>query len=258
VRPLILIGSTDSDYFLLLEHILEADGFDTVFGKSVEEIVHLGRECNPYAILLDSWSGSLSASSACVRLKDDPRTAGILTIALIGPGAESQYVDLLKAGIDESFVRPLAPSKLLEFLRSRARRSGRYTKKMNGDASLFYAGIELNLETHRVKRNGVDIHLGPIEFKLLQHLLRNCEQVCGRGDLVAYAWPQNIHVEPRTVNVHIGRLRKALSLDGAPDLIRTVRSAGYALDGGSVVGTPFDAKGASSLSPTGSDITQSE
>jgi two-component system phosphate regulon response regulator PhoB len=237
VRPLILIGSTDSDYFLLLEHILEADGFDTVFGKSVEEIVHLGAECNPHAILLDSWSGSLSASTACVELKNDPRTVGISTIALIGPGAESQYVDLLKAGIDESFVRPVAPSKLLEFLRTRTRHNGRFFKKMNDDGALFYAGIELDLEMHRVKRNGIDIHLGSIEFKLLRHLMRNPERVCGRGDLVVNAWPPNIHVEPRTVNVHIGRLRKALSLDGAPDLIRTVRSAGYALDGDSVIRT---------------------
>lgn len=258
VRPLILIGSTDSDYFLLLEHILEADGFDTVFGKSVEEIVHLGAECNPCAILLDSWSGSFSASFACVKLKNDPRTAAISTIALIGPGAENQYVDLLKAGIDESFVRPVAPLKLLEFLRTRARRNGRFFKKAQGDTSLFYGGIELNLESHRVKRDGVDIHLGLIEFKLLQHLMRNCGQVCGRGDLVAHAWPQNIHVEPRTVNVHIGRLRKALSLDGALDLIRTVRSAGYALDGDSVIGTPLDTEEASSLPPTGSDITQPE
>lgn len=82
-----------------------------------------------------------------------------------------------------------------------------------------------------MRRNGADIHLGQTEFKLLQHLMRNCEQVCGREDLVANAWPQNIYVEPRTVNVHVGRLRKALNLDGAPDLIRTVRSAGYALDG---------------------------
>jgi len=234
VRPLILIGSTESDYFLLLEHILEADGFDTVFGRSVEEIVHLGAECDPYAILLDSWRGPFSATAACVQLKNDPRTAGISTIALIGPGAESHYVDLLRAGIDESFVRPVAPSKLLEFLRTRARRSGRFFTTMNGGRSLFYADIELNLETHRVKRNGVDIHLGPIEFKLLQHLLRNSEQVCGRGSLIANAWPQNIHVELRTVNVHIGRLRKALSLDGAPDLIRTVRSVGYALEGNSL------------------------
>jgi two-component system phosphate regulon response regulator PhoB len=245
VRPLILIGSTDSDYFLLLEHILEVDGFDTVFGKSVEEIVHLGAECNPHAILLDSWSGSLSASTACIELKNDPRTAGISTIALIGPGAEHHYVDLLKAGIDESFVRPVAPSKLLEFLRTRTRRDGRFLKKMNGDGTLFYAGIELNLETHRVKRNGVDVHLGSTEFKLLRHLMRNRERVCGREDLVATAWPQNIHVEPRTVNVHIGRLRKALALDGAPDLIRTVRSAGYALDDDSAISTPEDARGIS-------------
>jgi two-component system phosphate regulon response regulator PhoB len=230
VRPLILIGSADSDYFLLLEHILETDGFETVFGKSVEEIVHLAAECDPFAILLDAWSGSFSAAFTCVQLKKDSRTARISTIALIRPEAQSQYVDLLKAGIDESFIRPIAPSRLLEFLRTRARRSGHCFKAMKSDTSLFYAGIGMNLETHRVNRNGLDIHLGPIEFKLLQHLMRNGGQVCGRGDLIANAWPRNIHVEPRTVNVHIGRLRRALSWNGSPDLIRTVRSIGYALE----------------------------
>jgi two-component system phosphate regulon response regulator PhoB len=231
VRPMILIGSADLDYYLLLEHILEVDGFDTVFGRRTDEVLHLAAECNPYAILLDCWVGLVSASGTCARLKNDRRTAMISTVALIGPGAESQYVDLLKAGIDEIFVRPIAPSKLLEFLRTRAQRRGRFFKHVRNDASLFYAGIELSIETHRVNRNGIEIHLGPIEFKLLQHLMRNREQVCDRADLVANAWPQNIHVEARTVNVHIARLRKALDLDGAPDLIRTVRSAGYALDG---------------------------
>lgn len=245
MRPLILIGSADSDYFLLLEHILEADGFDTVFGKSVEEIVHLGAECDPFAILLDAWSGSFSAASTCVQLKNDPRTARISTIALIRPEAQSQYVDLLKAGIDESFIRPIAPSRLLEFLRTRARRTGHFFKTMKSATPLFYAGIVMNLETHRVKRNGLDIHLGPIEFKLLQHLMRNCGQVCGRADLIANAWPRNIHVEPRTVNVHIGRLRKALSSNGSPDLIRTVRSIGYALEDNVLAENLADSNGTS-------------
>lgn len=242
-RPLILIGSRDADYFLLLEHILAADGFDTVFGTSVEEIVHLGAECHPHAVLLDGWSGGLSAVSACTRLKRDPRTARILTIALIGPGAENQYVELLRAGIDESFVRPVPPSKLLEFLRTRTRHIGHFGKSVNDGMSIFYETIELNLEAHRVKRNGVEIHLGPIEFKLLQHLMCNPGMVCGREELVNNAWPHNIHVELRTVNVHIGRLRKALNVRGAPDLIRTVRTAGYALDGNGPPGNLADPNG---------------
>lgn len=234
MRPLILIGSTDSDYFLLLEHVLDVEGFETIFGRSVEEIVYLATECHPYAILLDCRTASFSASQACQHLKKEPRTAGISTIALIGPGAESQYDDLLKAGIDENFVRPIAPARLLDFLRTRARGNRSFFKKATSDVSLSYAGIEMNAETRRVSRNGIDIHLGPIEFRLLQHLMRNPERVCGREELVANAWPRNIHVEPRTVNVHIGRLRKALRLDGSADPIRTVRSAGYTLDGNSV------------------------
>lgn len=233
--PLIVIGSTDLDYCLLLEHILKVAGFDTVFGKTVEEVLYLGAHCAPCAILLDSKVSASCALSACVQLKKDPRTAEILTIALIQPRAENQYVDMLKAGIDESFIRPIIPSQLLDTLQAKAQ-TGHPLKAFSGNVCLWYAGIEMNLATHRVQRDGVEIHLGMIEFKLLSHLLRKPEQVCKRHELVADVWPKNIHVEPRTVNVHIARLRKALTVDGAPDLIRTVRSAGYALDGTSHIG----------------------
>jgi two-component system, OmpR family, phosphate regulon response regulator PhoB len=236
VRPLIVIGSTDADYFGLLDHILQVDGFDAVFGKTIEEVLHLAVECAPYAIILDSRVGSFSASNACRALKSNPRTEDITLIALIEPGAESQYADLLEAGVDDCFVRPVAPVKLLDQLRTRAGNRGSISRKESRTAPLVYAGIEMDLEAHRVKRNGVDIHLGQTEFRLLQHLLRNPEHVCDRRDLIAHAWPQNVHVETRTVNVHIGRLRKALLRAGS-DVIRTVRSVGYALDENPASGT---------------------
>ncbi|MDH4440772.1 MAG: response regulator transcription factor [Rhizobium sp.] len=236
MRPLIIIGSTEADYFGLLGHILEVDGFDAVFGKTIEEVLHLAVECAPYAILLDSRVGSFSATNVCRALKSNPRTDDIVLIALIEPGAESQYADLLETGVDDCFVRPVAPVKLLEQLRTRAGNRGGISWKESRNVSLVYAGIEMDLEAHRVKRNGVDIYLGHTEFRLLQHLLRNPEHVCDRRDLIANAWPQNVHVETRTVNVHIGRLRKALLRAGS-DVIRTVRSVGYALDENSERGT---------------------
>jgi len=235
VRPLIVIGSTEADYYGLLNHILEAEGFDAVFGGTVEEVLHLAAECMPYAIILDSRVGSFSAAKACRALKGDPRTGDLALMALIEPGAESQYAELLEAGVDACFVRPIAPIKLLEHLRKHAGEG--ISSKTNRNVPLAYAGIEMDLEGHRVKRNGVDIHLGQTEFRLLQHLLRHPEHVCDRRELIANAWPSNVHVETRTVNVHIGRLRKALLLGGGSDAIRTVRSVGYALDENSVSGT---------------------
>ncbi len=230
MRPLIVIGSTEADYYGLLDHILEAEGFHAVFGGTIEEVLHLAAECTPYAIILDSRVGSFSAASACRALKSNPRTGDLALIALIEPGAESQYADLLEAGVDACFVRPIAPTKLLEHLRTRAGDGDGISRKTTRNVPLAYAGIEMDLEGHRVKRNGVDIHLGQTDFRLLQHLLLNPEHVCDRRELIANAWPQNVHVEPRTVNVHIGRLRKALLLAGGSDVIRTVRSVGYALD----------------------------
>ncbi|WP_426232281.1 winged helix-turn-helix domain-containing protein [Pararhizobium sp. DWP3-4] len=230
MRPLIVIGSTEADYYGLLDHILEAEGFDAVFGGTVEEVLHLAAECMPYAVILDSRVGSFSAAKTCRALKGDPRTGDLALIALIEPGAESQFAELLEAGVDACFVRPIAPIKLLEHLRTCAGDGEGISSKTNRNVPLAYAGIEMDLEGHRVKRNGVDIHLGQTEFRLLQHLLRHPEHVCDRRELIANAWPPNVHVETRTVNVHIGRLRKALLLAGGSDLIRTVRSVGYALD----------------------------
>jgi two-component system phosphate regulon response regulator PhoB len=228
IRPVVLFGSTDADYYLLLAHVLEVDGFKVLLGRGVEEIVHLAIEHRPDAVLLDCRPGSFSASQVCLRLKEDALTTRIPTIALIGPGAESQYVDLLKAGIDDSFIRPIAPLKLLEFLRHLS--AGKQKGTSAGNGLLVYRGIEMDLEHRRVRRNRIEIHLGPTEFRLLQHLMQNPGQVYSREELIAAAWPNRSFVEGRTVNVHMGRLRKALNANNDPNLIRTIRSAGYSLD----------------------------
>lgn len=230
-RPQILIGSTDADYYLLLVHILESEGYQVILGSGVEEICHFAGEYDVGAILLDCRSGEDWAPAACVKLKQEPRTFGITTVGLIGPGAESRFIDLLKAGIDESFVRPIAPSKLLGFLRARILFP--HASDPSDSHILAYAGIELNANRHSVKRFGVSIHVGPIEFRLLQFLMENREQACSRAQLIEAGWPERRFVDAKTVNVHIGRLRKALSVAGGPDVIRTVRSSGYMLDGSS-------------------------
>ncbi|WP_245521378.1 response regulator transcription factor [Rhizobium azibense] len=215
---------------MLLVHILETEGYEVTLGSGVEEIVHLARENNVDAILLDCRSGETLAPETCVRLKQEPQTVGIMTVALVGPGAEGRFIDLLKAGIDENFVRPVAPLKLLAFLRDRVLfQSGSHRRAGDGRI-LTYASVELDTVRHSVRRFGISIHLGPIEFRLLQFFMENREQACSRAQLIEAGWPERRYVDAKTVNVHVGRLRKALSVAGGSDLIRTVRSSGYLLD----------------------------
>lgn len=225
----IIIASTDVDYYLLLSHILSEAGFAISLASSVQEIIHVSNDTNPIAILLDCRSGDHLALDACVELKHDATTFGILTVALIGPGAEQQYLSLMKAGVDESFVRPITPRKLIGFLERLAGLPIAARMHNGGRAALVHADIDIDLDAHRVSRNGRPVHLGPIEFRMLRHLMEHPGQVCSRDALVEAAWQQGRYVDRRTVNVHIGRLRHALSESGG-NIIRTVRSAGYILD----------------------------
>jgi two-component system, OmpR family, phosphate regulon response regulator PhoB len=230
LKPLVLISSANADFYLLLDHILESDGFATVLAGGVEETHFLAVEKGPQAIILDCQSGTFSGAEICARLKMDPQTFGTTTVALIGPGAESQYVDLLQAGVDESFVRPMVPAKLLAFLRRKlVNRPSGGEGAWEGD--LRYDDIEIDTTTRQVRRNGAGIDLGPIEFKLLRHLLEHPEQVLSRDELISAAWPANMHVRARTVDAHIVRLRRILKCLSGMEIIHTVHSVGYVLGG---------------------------
>lgn len=225
----IVIASTDADYYLLLSHILSEAGFVVSLASSVAEVIQLSQEINPAAILLDCRAGDPLAIKACLELKDEAATFGIRRVALIAPGAEQQYLGLMKAGIDESFVRPITPGKLLDFLEELAGRPTGLRNRRVGRAGLRYADIDIDLELHRVSRNGRVIHLGPIEFRMLRHLVEHAGEICSRDALIQAAWPQGRYVDRKTVNVHIGRLRQVLGQSGG-DVIRTIRSAGYILE----------------------------
>ena len=225
----ILIASTDADFYLLLSHILAEAGFTVALASSVEEVAYLGAETNPMAILLDCRSGESMALDVCLRLKQDATTIGLRVVALIGPGAEHQHLSLMKAGIDDTFVRPIAPRKLIDFLNILgARAQGAPSLRMDA-SKLVHGDITIDLKAHKVSRGEHEIHLGPIEFRLLRHLMEHAGQICSREALIGAGWQKGRYVDRRTINVHIGRLRRTLSQSGH-DVIRTVRSAGYLLD----------------------------
>lgn len=229
VRPLILIASQDPDFYLMLDHILTADDFRTALTDGAGDRAGFSAK-DVFAIILDCRAGSSFASDTFRAWKDPAATPDILSIALIGPRAEQQHVELLKLGVDESFVRPIAPARLL--LSLRARRSGGRPGygSSGGRTSLVFGDLEMSLDTYRVHRDGKEIHLGPIEFRLLRHLIENPGRVFSRDELIALAWPNGVHVSARTVDMHISRLRRSLTRASKGDLIRTVRSAGYSLE----------------------------
>ena len=146
-------------------------------------------------------------------------------IALICTAAQRDHFHLLNAGIEASFSRPFAPSNLLDHLRGLVG----INRAAAIDGVVTYGDIEMNTATHQVRRDGRSIRLSPTEFKLLRHFLQRPEQVISRDQLKEAAWNLTVHVETRTIDVHVGRLRKALRTSTGGDVIRTVRSVGYAL-----------------------------
>lgn len=228
MKPLVLIGAKDVDFYLFLSHVLEAEGFETELADSIEEIFTIAAERQPCTIVLDCQPDSLPVIETYGRLKEDGRTKGIPVVALIGPGAEREHVQLLKSGVEDVFTRPVLPGKLLERIRGRLDDSGP-ARPAGDDALLTYADVELDLDTYRVRRKGREIRLGPIEFRLLRHFMQSPGLVFTRDELISAAWKENVHVGPRTVDVHVGLLRRALKAKSETDLIRTVRSVGYAM-----------------------------
>lgn len=225
----IIVASTDADFYLLLSHILSEAGFVVHLASSGAEISSMSASAELAAILIDCRPGDALALDACRQIKQDAQTFGIPTVALIAPGAEHQYLDLLKAGIDESFVRPIAPEKLLTYLAGLTGTGPLRAVERNGRPLLVFADIEIDLDRHLVTRAGSPIHLGPIEFRMLRFLMERAGSICSRDELIAAAWQPGRFVDRRTVNVHIGRLRRVLEQSGG-DVIHTVRAAGYVLD----------------------------
>lgn len=230
MKPLIVIRSSDADFCLLVRHILEGDGFKTALAASDEQALQQVASRDTDAIILDCQTSISSAISLCESLKLSPGADDLKIVALVRPDVADRYAELLAAGVDEGFVRPLEPRKFLEVLRQLVR--SRPT--VNGSrppfkGSLVHGDICLDLPSRRVWRSGHEIALGPIEFRLLCRLLEEPGRALSRDELIASAWQRRVFVDHRTVNVHIGRLRKALKAAAPCDPIRTIREIGYAL-----------------------------
>jgi DNA-binding response OmpR family regulator len=225
MNPEILVYSEDPDFYMLLSHILTVEGFQPSLSGAERFLEVAVRPVS--AIILDIGKNAPSAAQLCSTLKAGKATASIPTIALVSSGNEFCHLDLLRMGIDESFARPISPAGLIAYLRFVC--SGEGSKPMSSSANaLDFGTIHLEIDRRQVRHAGKEFHLSPIEFELLRLLFQQPGHVFSRPELIAAAWPPNIFVHPRTVDVHVGHLRRMLKDITGRDLIRTVRSIGYA------------------------------
>jgi two-component system, OmpR family, phosphate regulon response regulator PhoB len=210
---------------LLIWHFTRAD-FEVRHTPDGEEALILARETTPDVVILDWMIESLSGIEVCRRLRRVPDTANVPIIMLTARGEEDDRIRGLETGADDYVTKPFSPRELVARVLAVLRR----VRPALAAVELKYSDIEMNLSSHKVYRAGKAVALGPTEFRLLKHFLENPSRVFSRERLLDAVWGQDSDNELRTVDVHIRRLRKAINEGDLPDIIRTVRSAGYALD----------------------------
>jgi two-component system phosphate regulon response regulator PhoB len=221
-----LLVEDDAALAELLVYHFKREDFDVVPTPDGEEALLLAQETPPDIVLLDWMVEGISGLEVCRRLRRMTETANVPIIMLTARGEEEDRVRGLETGADDYVTKPFSPRELVARVGAVLRR---VRPGLAGEA-LIYADIEMDTVGHKVKRSGSMIPLGPTEFRLLKHFLEHPGWVFSRERLLDSVWGHDSDIEPRTVDVHIRRLRKAINDGGRPDIIRTVRSAGYALD----------------------------
>ncbi len=226
MKPLILIVEDETPQAEVLRYNLEKADFRTSVAVSGEEALVKVDEEQPDLVVLDWMLPELSGLEVCRRLRANKETRGLPVIMLTARGEEGDKIRGLDSGADDYVVKPFLPSEMVARVRAVLRRA----RPSLAEDHLEYGDISVDLTEHKVTRGGRAVHLGPTEFRLLTTLMERPGRVFSREQLLDLVWGRNIHVEERTVDVHIRRLRKALNNERMPDLIRTVRGAGYSLD----------------------------
>ncbi|MGH7212499.1 MAG: phosphate regulon transcriptional regulator PhoB, partial [Acetobacteraceae bacterium] len=213
----------------MLRYNLEKKGFRvTEAGDGPEALTSIA-EAQPDLVLLDWMLPALSGLEVCRQIRRRPATRDLPVIMLTARVEEQDAVRGLDSGADDYVTKPFGMDALFARMRALLRRSGA-VGAVGAKGQIAFHDIKMDLFTHRATRNGRALHLGPTEFRLLEFFMRHPRRVFAREDVLDAVWGADIHVEPRTVDVHIRRLRKAINGDGELDVIRTVRAAGYALD----------------------------
>jgi two-component system phosphate regulon response regulator PhoB len=222
----ILIVEDEADLSELMRYNLEAEGFRVSMAESGDEAVERIRDGVPDLILLDWMLPGLSGIELCRRWRSREETARTPIIMITARGEEEERVRGLATGADDYVVKPFSMPELVARIQALLRRSSPQLV-----TNVLKAGdLELDRQSHRVRRSGRDLHLGPTEYRLLEYLMRHPGRVYSREQLLDGVWGNDVYVDERTVDVHVGRLRKAINRGREADPIRTVRGAGYAFD----------------------------
>ncbi|WP_337189195.1 phosphate regulon transcriptional regulator PhoB [Phenylobacterium sp.] len=226
MTPYVLVVEDEDALATLLDYNLMKEGFRVERAADGEEALLRVAEEPPDLVVLDWMLPKVSGVEVCRQLRAGTETRRTPVLMLTARGEEADKIRGLDTGADDYVVKPFSMSELVARIRALLRR----TRPELVEERLEYADLLLDRGRHRVTRNGKDVHLGPTEYRLLDFLMQRPGRVFSRERLLDAVWGANTYVEVRTVDVHVGRLRKALRQDGQPDLIRTVRSAGYSLD----------------------------
>ena len=226
MQPYILVMEDEDALATLLQYNLEKEGYDVTVAADGEEGLLQVDERLPDLVLLDWMLPKLSGIEVCRRLRGRAETRNLPIIMLTARGEETDRVRGLDTGADDYMTKPFSMTELTARIRAVLRR----IRPGLADDRINHADIVIDRVAHRVRRAGKEVHLGPTEFRLLDHFLKHPGRVFSREQLLDAVWGSDVYVEARTVDVHVGRLRKALNVEGTVNPIRTVRSAGYSLD----------------------------
>ena len=225
-KPLVLVVEDEAALATMLRYNLEKQGFRVEEAADGQEALTRIAETQPDLVLLDWMLPVMSGLEVCRQIRRRTSTRDLPVIMVTARTEDQDAVRGLNTGADDYITKPFNMEALLARMRALLRRSNAVPAK----GQLTFHDIALDLSAHRVSRNGRPVHLGPTEFRLLEFFMQHPRRVFSREEVLDAVWGPDIHVEPRTVDVHIRRLRKAINGTGELDVVRTVRAAGYALD----------------------------
>jgi two-component system phosphate regulon response regulator PhoB len=226
LTPYVLVVEDEDALATLLHYNLEKEGYRVSLAADGEEALTQIDEQLPDLIVLDWMLPKVSGIEVCRRLRGRAETRNVPIIMLTARGEETDRIRGLDTGADDYIVKPFSMVELTARIRAVLRR----IRPGLAEDRTRQGDLTIDRVSHRVKREGREIHLGPTEFRLLDYFMQHPGRVFSREQLLDAVWGSDVYVEARTVDVHVGRLRKALNIDTEIDPIRTVRSAGYALD----------------------------
>ena len=226
MKPYILVAEDEDALSTLLAYNLEKEGYDVGTAADGDDALMMIKERQPDLLVCDWMMPKVSGIEVCRRLRQQTTTRNLPIVMLTARSEETDRIRGLDTGADDYVVKPFSMVELMARIRAVLRR----IRPALSDDRVEFGEISVDRMSHRVQRAGRDIHLGPTEYKLLDYLMQYPKRVFSREQLLDAVWGNDVYVEARTVDVHIGRLRKALNEDHDFDPIRTVRSAGYSLD----------------------------